>query len=210
MNDPRLGTVEVRQANASRNENEAIVAVLARAFYPDPLFGFFARSPLQEYHLLARIFDAFARDAAPFGETNVATAGERVVGAAVWIPPGGMPRSKKREAMLNARAARLLAAGRNRRRGFSLLDAVDRVHPRDPHWYLLLLGTDPLLQGRGIGGRLLAPVLTRCDRDGVPAYLETQKESNLAFYERHGFVVGDVIEPAGAPKVWTMRREPRG
>ena len=30
----------------------------------------------------------------------------------------------------------------------------------------------PELQGRGIGSALMQPVLERCDRDGMPAYLE--------------------------------------
>lgn len=209
MSDPRLAAIEIRRAGSSRHEAEAAIAVLARAFYPDPLFGFFARGPLQEYHMLAGIFEAFSRDAAPYRETYTATVDDRVVGSAVWVPPGAMPRSKRREAVLNARAARLLSMGRNRRVGFALLDAVDKVHPHEPHWYLLLLGTDPLMQGRGIGGRLLTPVLTRCDADGVPAYLETQKESNLPFYERHGFAVAEVITLPDAPKVWTMHRTPQ-
>ena len=54
----------------------------------------------------------------------------------------------------------------------------------------------------------MRPVLERCDRDGLPAYLETQKESNLAFYERCGFAVERKLEVRGAPPVWTMRREP--
>ena len=111
--------------------------------------------------------------------------------------------------MLNARAARVLATGRNRVTGFRLLDAIDKVHPKEPHWYLLLLGADPLMQGRGIGGQLMRPVLDCCDREGLPAYLETQKESNLAFYERYGFAVERKLEVRGAPPVWTMRREPK-
>ena len=187
---------------------QQVTVALARAFYPDPVFGMFSRGPLHEHHQLADVFLAFARDAAPFRQIYVAEAGDRVVGAAVWLPPEGMPRSTRREAMLYARAARLLATGRNRVTGFRLLDAIDKVHPKEPHWYLFLLGTDPLIQGRGIGGQLMQPVLERCDREGLPAYLETQKESNLAFYERHGFTVERKLEVRRAPPVWTMRREP--
>ncbi len=186
-----------------------MVAMMARAFFPDPLFGFFARGRLHEYHLLAGIFSSFASDAAPFRQTYIAAADDHVLGAAVWLPPEAMPRSRRREMMLNARSARLLATGRNRRMGLALLDAVAKAHPHEPHWYLALLGTDPLVQGRGIGGRLLQPILERCDAEGLPAYLETQKESNLAFYGRHGFTVDNTIELEGAPRVWTMLRPPK-
>jgi len=86
---------------------------------------------------------------------------------------------------------------------------VDKRHPREPHWYLSLLVTDPSAQGRGIGTRLIAPVLERCDVDGHFAYLETQKESNVAWYARSGFEVVDEVRLKGTPPVWLLRRDPR-
>ena len=64
--------------------------------------------------------------------------------------------------------------------------------------------------GSGIGRSLVEPVLQRADRDGVPAYLESSKERNIAFYARHGFeVTGQIHTPRGGPTLWLMWREPR-
>jgi hypothetical protein len=52
-------------------------------------------------------------------------------------------------------------------------------------------------------------VLQRCDEEGVVAYLETQKEENVAYYARHAFELIDKIEVAGVPPVWTLSRQPR-
>ena len=207
MTDVRSAEISIDKLQPG--DNAETLAMLARAFWPDPLFGFFAPDRMWEYHSLTRVFGAFLADAEAFGQTWTARAGSRVVGAAVWAPPEAMPRTKRREAMLQARMARILVTGRNRRRGIALLTEVDKVHPHEPHWYLALLGTDPLVQGRGAGGRLLAPVLDLADNDGVPAYLETQKEQNLAFYARHGFTLANEVRLPGSPPVWTMRREPR-
>lgn len=208
MQDPRLAPVIVESfAAADRDE---VLAVLARAFWPDPVFGYFARHRLHEHHVLPAVFHAFLADAAPFGECTVARAGDRIVGAAAWLPPAGMPRSRGRDLALQGRIVRPLLTGRHQVRGLGLLDAVGRAHPHDPpHWYLALLGTDPVLQGRGIGGQLLAPVLARADAEGVGAYLETQKERNIAYYRRFGFDVRDEISRRGTPTVWTMWRDPR-
>ena len=69
--------------------------------------------------------------------------------------------------------------------------------------------TDPLFQGRGVGKSLVGPMLERADGVGVPTYLETQKESNLAYYQRFGFNVIDEFSVDECPPVWTMQREPR-
>jgi ribosomal protein S18 acetylase RimI-like enzyme len=96
------------------------------------------------------------------------------------------------------------------RRGLGLFELLARHHPRERHWYLPVLGTAPEHQGRGFGSALLAPVLGRCDAEGVPAYLESSKERNLAFYRRHGFEVTATIRVPDGPELWPMLRKPRG
>ena len=65
------------------------------------------------------------------------------------------------------------------------------------HFYLQGLGTDPPRQGEGLASAAMQPVLTRCDAEGIPAYLESTKERNVGFYEGHGFaVVGRDADPA--------------
>jgi GNAT superfamily N-acetyltransferase len=85
---------------------------------------------------------------------------------------------------------------------------LDRKHHEvaEPHWYLSLLGTDPSFQRRGVGSALLAPVLARAHEQGIPAYLETQKEMNVPYYRRHGFELVEQIQARGCPPMWTMSR----
>src|SRR5205814_297309 len=99
---------------------------------------------------------------------------------------------------LGLRLARVL-------RGLSI---VEKCHPEDPHFYLATLGTDPGHQGEGIGSALMQPVLSMCDQEGLGAYLESSKESNIAFYSRHGFRVTEEVRMPHGPPVWLMWREP--
>lgn len=89
------------------------------------------------------------------------------------------------------------------------LTAVERRHPGDRHLYLAVLGVDPVRQDVGVGSRLLAPGLELCDRELLPASLETGKERNVSFCSRHGFRVTDRRRLPAGPPVWLMRREPR-
>jgi hypothetical protein len=46
----------------------------------------------------------------------------------------------------------------------------------------------------------MQPVLERCDREMIPAYLEASASRNRALYARNGFeVVEEVQLPVGAP-----------
>jgi ribosomal protein S18 acetylase RimI-like enzyme len=83
--------------------------------------------------------------------------------------------------------------------------ALDALHPAEPHWFLSLLGTEPALQGRGLGGALLEHGLARAG--GVPVHLDTDSERNVAWYERFGFeVTAEVRVMEGAPPSWGMRK----
>ncbi len=79
-------------------------------------------------------------------------------------------------------------------------------HPRSPHWYLLALATDDACRGQGLAGRLLEEMFLRCDRESQKVALETSNESNLAYYERFGFVTTDELLLEEGLKIWLMCR----
>jgi GNAT superfamily N-acetyltransferase len=95
-------------------------------------------------------------------------------------------------------------------RALRLLFEIDSLHPKEPHWYLATLGTEPAHQGQGIGSALLRSLLTRADDEGVPAYLESSKDRNVPLYARFGFeVIDEYRSKVGSPPIWRMWREPR-
>ncbi|EME50692.1 N-acetyltransferase GCN5 [Rhodococcus ruber BKS 20-38] len=87
-------------------------------------------------------------------------------------------------------------------------EALAPLRPREPAWFLATVAVDPDRQGAGLGGAVLAPGLREAREAGVPAYLETSSERNVAFYRRLGFdVVGTVDLPGDGPRTWTMIRK---
>jgi GNAT superfamily N-acetyltransferase len=181
-----------------------MASTLARAFADDPVMDWFFPDPARRARYVERMFRLRVGSLLDLGETYT-TDGH--LGGAVWAPPGRWELSPLRGLALMLRIvpmtrARtpLLATGWTK---------IDAVHPREPHYYLAILGTEPDAQGQGIGSALLAPVLDDCDRNEIPAFLESSKRSNLAFYARHGFrVTGELDLPEG-PHIWLMWRDPR-
>jgi GNAT superfamily N-acetyltransferase len=192
-----------------RGDTPDVVAVAARAFWCDPLVDFFCRDMLHEYRLLPSVFRAYLKDlSTPRAEVWVGEHGGLPRAVAGWLAPGAHPRPIRQEAIRTLRSALVVARGRHRRKAVRLFLEVEKQHLREPHWYLELLATDPLVQGRGLGSALLAPVLDRCDREGLAAYTETQKEDNVSWYGRAGFRVAGEIRLPDTPTVWCLRREP--
>lgn len=80
----------------------------------------------------------------------------------------------------------------------------------EPHYYLPFIGTDPTSRGKGYGTAAVLDMVTRCDTEGVPAYLEATSTQNQALYYRHGFMaVEEPRWPGGGPPWWPMWRKPR-
>jgi GNAT superfamily N-acetyltransferase len=195
-----------------REERSAVVGALARAFYDDPLFNFFLPDPIRQTRGLLSFMGAGVADAAPFGDVWVAHTDGKVACAAVWLPPGTYPRGTRRDLMTNLRGTpSFVRSGKRLSGAIRLLTALDKAHHAIavPHYYLAILGSDPLYQRTGAGTAALRPVLQRCDEEGLLAYLETQKEENIAYYVRHAFELVDKVEVAGVPPVWTLSRQPR-
>ena len=88
--------------------------------------------------------------------------------------------------------------------------ALEKVKPKEPHHYLGVLVVDPAVQGQGLGRALIEDGVARSDEQGVPTYLETAKQANLAWYNRFGFEIAEELRPHDRlPTIWTMLRRPR-
>lgn len=181
-------------------------ATLARAFADDPIAGFLLPDPRRRPGGLRAFFGAqIAGDLLAFG--GVYTTDDHA-GVAAWAPPG-KPMASGLRAVAGLARVLPFVLGSGLPRALRFLAHMESIHPKEPHWYLATLGTDPPRQGSGVGSALLGPVLARCDREGTRAYLESSKERNLSFYRRHGFEVTGEFTVAGSPTVWTMWRDPR-
>jgi GNAT superfamily N-acetyltransferase len=130
-----------------------------------------------------------------------------LLGAAMWRRPGGYPEPLSAQLRMLPHYLRLFP--REFMRASRAMNAAAKVHPREPHWYLFAVGVVPEATGQGRGSALLEPVLTRCDADGVPAYLEASTADNARLYARLGFEPLDEIEMLPGLLVRPMRRKPR-
>jgi len=192
MTDPRL---------VEPGDRAGIVDVLARAFADDPAFSFIFPDRADRVRRLPRLFALIYDSDGRAGPRFVTGGGEAVT---LWRAPG---RAEVGWGEMLLHGLPLLGAfGGAVFRGLAVADAIESHFPEGPFWYLHAAACDPAHQGKGHGSAAIRAGITAAP-EGVPCYLETATEGNLALYMRLGFAITDEWQvPKGGPRFWSMLR----
>ena len=184
--------------------------MLARAFHDDPLMRYTIPDPNERARLLPAMYATMIRFGMLAGEVHVTA--DAPEGVAIWMPPNAQWTRENMEASGMLKTPTLIGDEAYQR----YRDVVSRewqARLREipgAGWYLFILGVEPRVQRRGLGGALMLPVLKRADTEQVVCYLETENERNVPFYLKHGFevVVNGEEDGHSGVRFWTFRRNP--
>jgi ribosomal protein S18 acetylase RimI-like enzyme len=203
----KVSNLQSTVIKADAGDLEILRDVLVKAFQNDAFTNWIVKNDQKRLKRFNEFFDCSLKT---FGLPNghLYTNKERT-GAALWIPPGNYKPDSINNVFLLPAWLKVVGLERFLKimKGTSFLT---KHHPGPQYFYLMTLGTLPSMQGKGIGSALLQPVLDICDRDKIPACLETSDETNLKFYQKHGFTIKEVLTiPYGGPTTWIMTREPK-
>lgn len=204
---------DVVQLQKSHVSDASIVA--AKAFADDPVLTYLI-SDDRELRLQSLTW-LMSKMIAYCTQYNYVYTTQDLEGIAAWLPPGKFSSNPfqllKMAWNLQIYALPSKVGWHGLGKWLTLLSMIDQAHQQDmgncPHWYLEVMVVNPTSQGRGVGGRLLQPILQRASNEGVVCYLVTFAEQAVRFYQKHGFeiVQSQKIAP-DAPPFWTMKRNP--
>lgn len=89
-----------------------------------------------------------------------------------------------------------------------VIDALTRNLAKEPQWYLHLIAVSPQFFGYGYSSKLIRPILTKAENDGLPCSLITQNMGNVTKYQKFGFkIVKEVLVPDSFEKIYSMRKD---
>jgi GNAT superfamily N-acetyltransferase len=189
--------IEAQVRIATAGDEESVIGVIALAFSTDPMVRWTFPDPA----VFMRVMPAFVR---AFGGHAIGHGSAYVLrdhgGAALWLPPGIEP-DEQLGALVESDGS--IEAAKH---GEAIFEQMAHFHPKEPCWYLPLIGVDPVRQGRGLGALLMRAALERFDREGMPAYLESSNPRNVSLYRRLGFVELGVIQAGSSPALIPMFR----
>lgn len=194
---------------------DRIAGIWADAFEQDPLMKWVFPEDAARLECLTRWW-GFCLDHLPPGSELHGTRTDGCV--AYWQPPQGQKDSSAASEVVDrgeSEGHRAFVAIMTELLGdlapsrMEALGKMQQARLDEPHWYLAVLGTSSHQQGKGLGSRVLAPMLERCDRIGALAYLESSNPANASFYRRHGFEPCDEFTLGDGVLITPMAREPR-
>ena len=182
------------------DETYAIDTVVL-AFAADPVARWSWPESHQYLTAMPRITMAFGGGA--FAH-NGAHCTDGYAGAALWLPAGVHPDEELLGEIVQGTVSTSI-----RDHVFTVFEQMAKYHPSEPHWYLPMIGVDPAHQGKGHGAALMTYTLQQCERDHLPAYLESTNPRNISLYRRNGFEALGTIQVGASPPLVPMLRQPR-
>ena len=188
---------------AGEGDRELVARLLDEAFQDDPVSGWIFPGAEHRRTTHPGLMAAFTDVVLAEGRIDVTEDG---AACALWL---SVPEESADEEDGFAELREALDPDNERIELIGRLTA--EVHPSGrAHEYLWMIGVAPGRQGEGLGTALIGSVLDRCDREGVPAYLEASSVRSRGLYERLGFgLVERPLDLPGGPQMWPMWREPR-
>lgn len=186
---------------AGQEDESAIIDVLKLAFAADPV----SRWIWPEPHRYLSSVESFAKayGGKAFSNKTAYFVGN-YSGVALWLPPNVDPDVDTMMEILQ-----MTGSEDAKRIGPEVFEKMGNFHPNEPHWYLPLLGVDPLYHGKGAGTALMEHATAAFDKENILAYLESSNERNISLYRRHGFELLGTIQVSTSPSIFPMIRKPK-
>lgn len=186
---------------ASAEDKTGAIAVLTLAFSIDPMARWSLPDPVKYWTTFSSITEAFGGSAFGQGSAYIA---DGFIGAALWLPPGVGSDEESLMRLFDENTEDDIKEDMH-----EVFEQMEKFHPTEPHWYLPMIGVDPMHQGAGIGSALMTEALKAVDLDGSVAYLESSNPRNISLYQRYGFEVIGEIQSGSSPVLRPMLRKAR-
>jgi ribosomal protein S18 acetylase RimI-like enzyme len=196
--------------SVERSHRLEVASTLAKAFQSDPLYSYVIPDERKRAKALLWLMQKVVDYSILYGKGLTTDLKE---GGIFWLPPDQTKLTLLRIFRTGLHGIVFRFGIISYSRFSDNMSYTDEIHERfatDPHWYLWAIGVSPSFQGKGIGSKLMQPVLNIADNNHLPCYLETHNEHNIRFYENHGFkVVNEGRIPKHNLRVWAMLRKSR-
>jgi len=186
--------------------------VLANAFQQDPLWNKIYEGESDIEKRFRAHFEVPFRHCLKYGEVYAPS--KDLEGVIAWVP--GKYADMTAWSIIRSGAvgaAIRMGSNASKKMGPVFKPVTEDRHEhmaRSTYLYLLVIGVDTKLQGKGFGRKLIGAAIEKSEREGLQLYLETELEENVKMYEHFGFkLLKRITLPIVDLPMWEMVREPK-
>ncbi|KAK8794093.1 acetyltransferase [Blastocystis sp. subtype 4] len=193
---------------ASNDNNMAIAKeILTDAFREDPVQCALVRKDEHKEHGLQRLYDNILPPCVQGGSVYI---NEEKTGAMIWWIRDNCPMGNSyaiSSVLTPWNWYDIAGSLRGIARMFYFSTVTNGDHPPFNHIYVFQIGVKSAEKQRGYGSKMMKELTSYADEHNYPIYLESSKEVNLPFYQKHGFFVLERKEiMSNFPPYWRMLR----
>ncbi|UCC19999.1 MAG: GNAT family N-acetyltransferase [Promethearchaeota archaeon] len=183
--------------------------VISEAFFNDPLMTYLFPEIKERKFKLSSMMELLIRIGMKYGVVQATS--PHIEGIAVWFPSNKAKITPTMGFLNGGISYFFKLRGKTIKKQNKIYNYIYSKHkelmPSD-HWYLSIIGINPLFQGKGWSTLLLNSMFTQIDKQNLPYYLDTNNKENISIYERFGFEIVEEYKLPNANLVnWAMIRE---
>lgn len=171
-------------------DKSLIVQMLAVSFDANKSVNYIAKQDQNRVQRILQLMDCSFDDCYEFGEVWISD--DRKACALILFPE--RKRTSLRSLLRNLKLALFVVGLKRVSKILKREKMISANHPAQPFAYLLFLGVDASVQGKGNGSSLMRELISRYDQEQRPIYLETSMERNLPFYKNLGLEIFQTLE----------------
>lgn len=197
-----------KPALLSKNQIKQASHVISEAFFNDPLMIYLFPLIKERKSKLSYTMELLIRIGIKYGIVH--TTSPNLEGIAIWFP-SNKAKITSLMGLLNGGFSYFFKLGSKAvKKQNDFYKFVYSKHKKlipSYHWYLSIIGINPLEQGKGFSRVLFDSMFTQIDRQNLPCFLDTNNEKNLPIYERFGFKILEEYQIPDTNLVnWAMLR----
>lgn len=172
----------------SKDQIKPASYVISEAFFNDPLMLYLFPKAKERKRKLKSMMELLLRIGIKYGIVHTTSA--KLEGIAIWFP-SNKSKITTWMGLLNGGFSYFFKLGskavkkQNRLYNYILTKHMNLMPSY--HWYLSIIGINPIYQGKGFSSVLFNSMFNQIDKQNLPFFLDTNNEENLPIYNRFGF-----------------------
>lgn len=175
---------------AQRSDKNLVIDILAKSFDTNQSVNYIVKQDNKRVQRVRSLMDYSFEVCYLFG--NVFLSDDKKACALITYPD--KKKTTLKSILLDITLILSAVGVKNIKKTLAREAMINKLHPKEPMYYLWFIGVEPEHQNQGIGSILLDDIIEDSEHKQRPIYLETSTIKNLPWYKKFGFHIYNELD----------------